>query len=141
MNKELQYKFNTRKYGKFLFYSSFCMFFSGWLSYYMDDAYYSIYFLILFLSSLNHWRKPEYGIRRSVDLFIVYSGVIYTLLRICLLKDEFNRYMLLSMLFCLIIFYIIEFIFVYINSNKWVILHMTIHLYAALMIVFVLFDC
>ena len=140
MNEELKYRFNTKNYGRFLCYSSFCMLCSCLLSYYMNDSYYSIYFLLLFLSSINHWRKPEYGIRRNIDLFVVYGGIVYTLLRLCLLKNEFNRYMLLSFLFCIIIFYSIEFICVYMNSNKWVIFHMSIHLYAALMILFVLFD-
>jgi hypothetical protein len=138
MNEEI--KFNTKEYGKFLFYSSFCMLFSVWLSFFMNDSYYTIYFVLLFLSSLNHWRKPEYGLRRNIDLFIVYSGIVYTILRLCLLKDEFNRYIVLSMIFCCFIFYVIEFILVHFNSNKWVILHMTIHLYSALMIIFVLFD-
>jgi hypothetical protein len=140
MNDELKIKFNTKEYGIFLFYSSFCMLFSIWLSYYMNDYYFTFYFILLFLSSINHWRKPEYGLRRNIDLFIVYSGVVYTLLRVCLLSCEFNRVIILSMLFSCLVFYIIEFICVYYNSNKWVIYHMTLHLYGALMIIFILFD-
>jgi hypothetical protein len=140
MNDELKIKFNTKEYGIFLFYSSFCMLFSIWLSYYMNDYYFTFYFILLFLSSINHWRKPEYGLRRNIDLFIVYSGVVYTLLRVCLLSCEFNRVVILSMLFSCLVFYIIEFICVYYNSNKWVIYHMTLHLYGALMIIFILFD-
>jgi hypothetical protein len=140
MNDELKIKFNTKEYGIFLFYSSFCMLFSIWLSYYMNDYYFTFYFILLFLSSINHWRKPEYGLRRNIDLFIVYSGVVYTLLRVCLLSCEFNRVVILSMLFSCLVFYIIEFICVYYNSNKWVIYHMTLHLYASLLVVFILLD-
>ena len=138
MNEEI--KINTKEYGKFLFYSSFCMLFSIFLSYFMGESYYTIYFILLFLSSINHWRKPEYGLRRNIDLFIVYAGVVYTLLRASLLSCEFNRVVILSMLFSCLVFYSVEFICVYKNSNKWVIFHMTLHLYGALMVIFILFD-
>jgi hypothetical protein len=106
----------------------------------MNDLYISLYFLFLFLSSINHWRRPEYGMRRNIDLFIVYLGCAFTILKVCVLKNEFNRYIVLSMLFCMIIFYFLEYLLVYFNSNKWVLLHMTIHLYGSLLVLFILFD-
>ena len=137
MNDEIN---NTKKYSKFLFYSSFSMVLAMIISYIMNDLYISLYFLFLFLSSINHWRRPEYGMRRNIDLFIVYLGCAFTILKVCVLKNEFNRYIVLSMLFCMIIFYFLEYLLVYFNSNKWVLLHMTIHLYSSLLILFVLFD-
>ena len=137
MNDEIN---NTKKYSIFLFYSSFSMGLAMIISYIMNDLYVSLYFLFLFLSSINHWRRPEYGIRRNIDLLIVYIGCAFTILRVCVLKNEFNRYIVLSMLFCIVIFYFFEYILIYFNSNKWVLLHMTIHLYSSLLILFVLFD-
>jgi len=131
---------NIQKYSIFLFYSSFWMLFAMIISFIMKDLYISLYFLFLFLTSINHWRKYEYGIRRNIDLFVVYIGIIFLLLQVCLLKNEFNRFIVLSVLLCCFIFYMIEFICVYFNSNKWVIYHMTIHLYASLVSIYVLID-
>jgi hypothetical protein len=139
MTNKFEY-LNEKQYSKFLFYSSFSMGLAMIISYIMNDLYVSLYFLFLFLSSINHWRRPEYGIRRNIDLLIVYIGCAFTILRVCVLKNEFNRYIVLSMLFCIVIFYFFEYILVYFNSNKWVLLHMTIHLYSSLLILFVLFD-
>ena len=111
MNDEIN---NTKKYSIFLFYSSFSMGLAMIISYIMNDLYVSLYFLFLFLSSINHWRRPEYGIRRNIDLLIVYIGCAFTILRVCVLKNEFNRYIVLSMLFCIVIFYFFE----YIYANK-----------------------
>jgi hypothetical protein len=139
MTNKFEY-LNEKQYSKFLFYSSFSMGLAMIISYIMNDLYVSLYFLFLFLSSINHWRRPEYGIRRNIDLLIVYIGCAFTILRVCVLKNEFNRYIVLSMLFCIVIFYFFEYILIYFNSNKWVLLHMTIHLYSSLLILFVLFD-
>jgi hypothetical protein len=139
MTNKFEY-LNEKQYSKFLFYSSFSMGLAMIISYIMNDLYVSLYFLFLFLSSINHWRRPEYGIRRNIDLLIVYIGCAFTILRVCVLKNEFNRYIVLSMLFCIVIFYFLEYILVYFNSNKWVLLHMTIHLYSSLLILFILFD-
>jgi hypothetical protein len=137
MNDEIN---NTKKYSIFLFYSSFSMGLAMIISYIMNDLYISLYFLFLFLSSINHWRRYEYGLRRNIDLLIVNMGGAFTILKVCLLKNEINRYIVLSILFCMLIFYILEYVLVYFNSNKWVLLHMTIHLYTCLLVLFVLFD-
>jgi hypothetical protein len=127
-------------YSKFLFYSSFSMLISTLIAIYMNDIYITIYFLLLFLSSINYWRKPEYGIRRNIDLLIVKIGVIIVLSQICLLKNEFCRYIYASLAFCSLLFYIIEHILVYMNNVKWIIFHMSIHLYMSLSALFVIFN-
>lgn len=131
---------NSQNYSKFLFYSSFSMCLGFIISYIMNDLYVSLYFLFLFLSSINHWRKPEYGIRRNLDLFIVYCGVACLIFQCSLLKSEFSRFIILSILFNCMVFYFIEYILVYFNSNKWVILHMCIHIYTLLVLAFLLID-
>jgi hypothetical protein len=79
------------KYSKFLVYSSFSMGIASLIALYLDDTYISIYFFLLWLTSINFWRKPEYGMRRNIDWTIAYIGVIIALFEICLLKNEFNR--------------------------------------------------
>jgi hypothetical protein len=131
---------NEKKYSIFLFYSSFCMLFASIIAYIMDDKYITMFLIIVFLTSINHWRRPEYGLRRNIDLLIVYICVGYTVLRACLLKNEFTRYFVLSMLFCGLVFYFLEYLFIYLNMDMWIILHMTMHLYLSLMVIYALFD-
>ena len=130
----------NRNYCKFLCYSSMSIFLACIIAYIMDDKYITLYLLFLFISSINHWRRPEYGMKRNIDLFLVYFGIFSGIIKVCLLKSEFNRYMVLSILLCCIIFYIFEYICVYFNSNLWIILHMTIHMYAAFCVIYIVCD-
>jgi hypothetical protein len=127
-------------YSKFLFYSSFSMLLSAIISIIVNDLYVTIYFFLLFLTSINYWRRPEYGLRRNIDLFVVKCGIIIVFYQFCLLKNEFCRFVFLSLSFCSTIFFIIEHILVYFNSLKWIIFHMTIHLYMSLSALFVIFN-
>ena len=128
------------EYKKYLFCSSFCMLFASIISYIKNDSYKGIYYIILFLTSINFWRDPIYGIRRNIDLFIVYVGIPFTLTQLYLLQNDFYMYCILSMCLCCLVFFIMEFICVKYSSNKWVIFHMTLHLYASLLVVFILFE-
>jgi hypothetical protein len=127
-------------YSKFLFYSSFSMLISAIISIMVNDLYVSIYLLLLFLTSINYWRRPEYGLRRNIDMFVVKFGIFTVFYQVCLLKNELCRFIFLSIAFCSTIFYIIEHILSYYNSLKWVIFHMTIHLYMSLAVLFVVFN-
>jgi hypothetical protein len=131
---------NQVEYRKFLFCSSFFMLFSSIVSYIKNDKYKFIYYTILFITSINFWRDPIYGLRRNMDLCIVYFGIPFTLTQLYLLKNDFYMYCILSMCLCCLVFYIMEFICVKCSSNKWVIFHMTLHLYASLLVIFILFD-
>ena len=127
-------------YSKFLFLSSFSMLISAIIAVIINDVYVTLYFFILFLTSINYWRKPEYGLRRNIDLFVVNCGIILVFYQVCLLKNEFCRFMFLSLAFCSLIFYIIEHILTYFNNLQWIIFHMTIHLYMSLTALFVIFN-
>ena len=127
-------------YSKFLFYSSFSMLLSAIIAIIMNDKYISIYFCLLFLTSINYWRRPEYGLRRNIDLCIVYIGEFAILYQLFLLKSEFDRHVVLSILLCVILFYIIEHILVYFKSLKWIIFHMAIHMYSSFTIFFMVFN-
>ena len=128
------------KYSKFLFYSSFSMLISAIIAIIINDLYVTIYFFILFLTSINYWRRPEYGLRRNIDLFVVNCGVIIVFWQLCLLKDEFCRFVFFGMSACSVVFYIIENILQHYNSLQWIIFHMAIHLYVSLSALFVIFN-
>ena len=127
-------------YSKFLFLSSFSMLISAIIAIIVNDIYVTIYFLLLFLTSINYWRRPEYGLRRNIDLFVVKCGTFIGLYQVSLLKNEMCRFMCLSIGFCSFVFYIIEHILVYFNSLKWIIFHMAIHLYMSLVVLFIVFN-
>lgn len=128
------------QYSRFLFYSSFCMGVSAFIAYIMNDLYITVYLIMLFLTSINHWRKPEYGLRRNIDLTIVSLGVGYSLLKIFLLKDEFYRALLLSLGICIMLFFAFEYVLEYLDSPKWIIFHMALHIYASCAALLMIFD-
>jgi hypothetical protein len=128
------------QYSKFLFYSSFSMLVSAIIAIIINDIYVTTYFFILFLTSINYWRRPEYRLRRNIDLFVVNCGIIIVFYQVCLLKNEFCRYVFFSMSFCSAVFYIIENILEYYNNLQWIIFHMAIHLYVSLSALFVVFN-
>ena len=127
-------------YSKFLFYSSFSMLLSAIIAIIMNDIYITIYFILLFLTSINYWRRPEYGFRRNIDLLVVNIGIFTTLWQACLLKNEFCRFVFLSMALSCGIFYIIEYILIYNKSVTWIIFHMAIHMYTSLASLFIIFN-
>ena len=127
------------KYSKYLFYSSFLMGLSAIFALYFNEGIVSIYFFLLFLTSINFWRKPEYGLRHKLDKMLVYAGCFYVLIYIYLLSGEFYKIMWLNMFICSFVFYIFEYILCYFGSVKWIIFHMAIHLYASIMVLFIFF--
>ena len=40
------------------------------------DILLTLYYLSVFITSINYWRKPEEGIRKTIDLLCVYIGLI-----------------------------------------------------------------
>jgi hypothetical protein len=128
------------QYSKFLFYSSFSMLISAIIAIIINDIYVTIYFFILFLTSINYWRRPEYGLRRNIDLFVVNCGIVIVFYQVCLLKNEFCRFVFFSMSICSAVFYIIENILEYNKNLQWIIFHMAIHLYVSLSALFVVFN-
>lgn len=128
------------QYSKFLFYSSFSMLICAIISIILNDVYITTYLFVLFLTSINHWRRPEYGLRRNIDMFVVKCGVILFFYQVCLLKNEFCRYVSVCMILCSLFFYIFENILEYFHNLQWIIFHMTIHLYMSLCILFIIFN-
>jgi hypothetical protein len=127
------------KYSKYLVYSSYCMSITALVSLYCDECITSIYFFVLFLTSINFWKKPEYGIRHKLDKLLVYIGVIYLFFyEYVLLNKEFYRTMFMYIFICVLFFFMVEHILCYFYSTKWIIFHMAIHIYASMMGIFIL---
>jgi hypothetical protein len=128
------------KYSKFLVYSSCSMSVTSMVAIYYNEWITSLYYFILFLTSVNFWRKPEYGLRHKVDKLLVYIGVVYVFFnQYLLLNKEFYRVVFMDIFICVCLFFIIEHILCYFYSTKWIIFHMAIHIYVSIMGIFILF--
>jgi hypothetical protein len=125
-----EFPLNTN-YSIFLFYSSFMIGVSACIAYYMQDTILTIFLFLLFLTSINYWRKPEYGLRRQIDMFLCGFCTIYFITVSFLFLPEFNRALYLSAVTCMGVFYIIEYILAYLRNVKWIIFHMAMHIYAS----------
>lgn len=125
---------------KYLLCSSLFILLSSIICLIKKDFYKCAYYILLFLSTINYWINPIEGIRRNIDLTIVFLGPLFTISQFFLLKNELYIYISSCMILCCIFFFICEFIFIYFNSNKWVICHMCIHLYSSLLVIFILVD-
>ena len=127
-------------YGKagFLFYTSFLFLITSILSYLYNSIYSSLFNLLLFLSSVTHWNKPEIVILKRIDMFIVKMVGIFYFIN-SLYKNEFDREFLSSLVLSIIIFYIIEHFLDFYNNNQWVIFHMAIHIYGSFFFILFLF--
>jgi hypothetical protein len=93
---------------------------------------YDIAFLlgILCITSLNHWKKFELGgWRQRLDLAWVNFFFTYMLLKILFLGD-WQQYIAFSLLTCLLIFFQIS----KSSIEKWVIFHISIHLYVSVFV-------
>ena len=127
------------KYSKYLFCSSFLMSGTALVTLYYDDGVTSLYYFLLFLTSINFWRRPEHGFRRQLDQVLVYSGCLYVLYNVFLvLKTEFQRVTFISLFLSVLLFDVAEIILCYFNSTKWIVFHMAIHLYVSIMGFYVL---
>ena len=124
------------EYSKFMFYTSFLFGISFLLAIYLSNIYASIYWFLLCVSSTNHWRNPDYDFKRNIDLFIVFIGLFNTIYYTRTLKTEFYKIMFIYLFICIIFLKILTYIYCYFNSTKWIIFHMTMHLYVFIMSLF-----
>ena len=128
------------EYSKYLLYSSCFIGISAIIAYIMNNLYAFVYLILLLLTSINYWRKPEYGLRRNIDLAAVSIGALYASSNLFLLKDEFHRVGLLIIIICTFTLFILEHILEYLDSPKWIVIHMILHIYFVCGTLFVIFD-
>ena len=123
---------------KYLFYTSFLFLICSFLIFLYDSFLSSIIIFILFLSSINHWKRPDNNIIKRIDMIIVkIIGIFYIINSF--FKDEFCRVLSTNLAISLLIFYIIEFVLDFYKNNQWIIFHMAIHIYGAYIFILFLF--
>jgi hypothetical protein len=124
------------KYSKFLFYTSFLFSISFLIAIYLSKYYAIFYWFMLFFSSINHWKNPDYDYKQKIDMSVVFVGILNTIGYVFILPNEFYKKMFLYLFICTLCFHILSHIYSYFNSSKWIIFHMTMHIYVFIMSLF-----
>jgi len=126
------------EYTKYLFYTSFLFLLSSFLIFFYDSLLSSIIIFILFLTSVNHWKRPDNNIIKILDLIIVkLVGFLYLINSFY--KDEFYRVLSMNVAISMVMFYVIEHILDFYENNQWIIFHMSVHIYAVYVTILFLF--
>lgn len=126
-------------YSKYLYYSSFLIGMSSFVSFYYQD-YISFFFIfLLFLSSIHFWSRPDYGIERDIDMFLCKSIAIYFYMNTLCYYDEYCRTFILNYFICVFLFYMIELVLYSLKNKKWIIFHMAIHFYVSFFTPFIFY--
>jgi len=116
------------EYSKYLFMSSFLMGASSLMCLYYKDYVTFLFLFLLFLSSIQFWRKPEIGWRRSIDLWMCKLVALY-LYGNTMFCDEYTRTVYLNGFYSMVFLFFMSHLYYYFKQKQWIIFHMTIHLY------------
>ena len=86
---------------------------------------------VLCMTSLNHWRDyVDRGIRQTVYIAWLYLCILYVVYYMICYGSDFQQYLAMSVLLCIILFYKAYYLF----PNKWILFHMSTHLYMSFFI-------
>ena len=94
---------------------------------------------LLFLTSIQFWYRPDYGIRRNIDMTLCKVLGFYYYLTILYDRDEYYSMVFLFGLTQICFLYIGEMILVAMYNPKWIVLHMAMHFQMALFLPFILY--
>ena len=122
--------------GEYFLFTTTFIFITGVILFYNRDYITSFFIFSLVFTSINFWRNPQYDLRRTVDMTMCKILALYFLIN-SINFHEFNRVLYECILLVIIIFTIIENSLWTINSNKWVIFHLAIHIYTAYFTLFI----
>lgn len=127
------------EYSKYLYYSSFLIGVSSTISLYYKDYSTLLFMFILFLTSINYWKRPDYGFRRDVDMFLCKVIALFFYLKTTIFYDEFVSEIFINSLYNIFFLYAMEQILWHYRNKKWIIFHMTIHFYLSVLTPFCLY--
>jgi len=127
------------EYSRFLFYSSFLIGISSTVSLFYQDTLTFLFMFIMFLSSIHFWYKPEYGIRRDMDMFLCKLITLYFFGITIYFYGEYYQMVYLNALYTILFFYLCETILYACKNKKWIVFHMAIHFYFSMLVPFILY--
>ena len=126
-------------YSKYLFYSSFSIGASSVVSAYYKDYVSFLFMFMLFLTSINYWYNPDYGLRRDIDMFLCKIISLYFYLTTLSVYDEYCNVVFVNVFYNILFLYSMEHLCCYFKNSKWIVFHMAIHLHLSLFSPFVLY--
>jgi hypothetical protein len=111
--------------------SSCFMGLSSLFLYHLGEDDFSFLMGVLCITSLNHWRDyVDRGIRQTVDIAWVYLCIVYAFYYMVHYGNDFQQFLAMSVLLCIVLFYKAYYLF----PERWILFHMSIHLYASFFI-------
>lgn len=127
------------EHSHYLYYTSYLIGVSSLVSYYYGDYTTFLYMFTLFLTSINYWRNPSYGIGRNIDLFLAKFINVYFYGTTLVYSNEYNHEVFVNCLYHVSFLYFLEHIYLYYKNSQWVIIHIIIHMHLAAFTPFVLY--
>ncbi len=126
----------SKEYSKFLLSTSYLLSITVIISYLMEDWYTLFFLSMLLFTSINYWRDAAYGIRRYVDITVVMITSVYFVIESIKRQPVTNLIIIMFYLICIMVFYLFEQIFYYFTNPKWILMHMTMHIYFIAMVIY-----
>ncbi len=121
---------------KFLLSSSYLLSIPLLIAYLMEDWYTLFFVTMLLFTSINYWRDVRAGFRRNLDITVVIITSCYFLIE-SIKKQPFDHLVIICFYFiCATVFYLIEKLLYLFKSNKWIILHMSMHIYFIAIVIY-----
>lgn len=127
------------EYSKYLFYSSFLIGGSSFVSLYYQDTLTFLFMFIMFISSIRFWYKPDYGWVRDIDMCLCKIMAVYFFGITLYFYGEYYQFVYLNTLYSILFFYACELVCYACKNKKWIIFHMAMHFYFAIFVPFILY--
>ena len=119
----------------FLFTSTY-IFISGCIMFYNKDYISSMVVFALVFTSINFWRNPQFGYRRTIDMTMCKILGVFLLIN-SINFQEFNRVLYECIIVTFLTYSFIENILWSFNNHQWIIFHLAMHIYTAYFLVFI----
>lgn len=116
---------------RILFYSSFFFLIASIVSYTFHDVLSSLFFMALFMTSINHWRYPCYGMSRLLDIACCVLLGLYMYLVFLLQYGPFHVVFFEACLVAILFVFLLEWVLYLADHPFWIVLHLIIHTYAS----------
>jgi hypothetical protein len=114
-----------------LYYSSFLFLIASIVAFSFQDVLSSLFFLALFMTSINHWRYPCYGYSRILDIACCMLLIVYMYLLFLLNYSPFHLVFFEVILTTILFVFLLEWVLYLAQHPFWIVLHLIIHTYAS----------
>jgi hypothetical protein len=103
--REPRVEFFPKEQSNVIFAFSFLIGLSAIYAFYKKQYDIFLVSILIFITSLDHWRDPQYGFRRNLDIFVVSAGFVYLCIRAIIRKIK-SRLFWFSFIAVILSFYI-----------------------------------